>query len=87
MFPHSDTVYAVHNLRLQDELQFAARQRLAATVREAARNQPTHMAMTEGLAQLVKQVRVRLRWSLATPGALATNGEPGRAGAAGARLA
>jgi hypothetical protein len=85
MFPHSDTVYAVRNLRLQDELKFAARQRLAATCRETTAIQPIRAAVGEGLARLAK--RVHRRGTIAMPAAHLTNREAGQTKAAGAGLA
>jgi len=85
MFPHSDTVYAVRNQWLQDELKFAARQRLATTCRETTAIQPIRAAVGEGLARLAK--RVRTRGTIAMPVAHLTNREAGQTEAAGAGLA
>jgi hypothetical protein len=85
MFPHPDTVYAVRNQRLQDELKFAARQRLAATCRETTTIQPIRAAVGEGLARLAK--RVRTPGTIAMPVAHLTNREAGQTEAAGAGLA
>jgi hypothetical protein len=72
-------------MRLQDELQFAARQRLAATCTENSAIQPIIAAMGAGLARLAK--RVCTRGTIATPVAHLTNCEAGHTEAAGAGLA
>jgi hypothetical protein len=85
MFPHPDTVHAVRNQRLQDELKFAARQRLAATCRETTTIQPIRAAVGEGLARLAK--RVRTRGTIAMPVTHLTNREASQTEAACAGLA
>ena len=65
MFPHSDTVYTVHTLRLQDELQYAARQRLAATARDAAGIPPLHVAASESFGRIAKWFGARVHGAFA----------------------
>lgn len=81
MFPHSDTVYAVHTLRLQDELKYAARQRLAATAREATGRQAPHFEMSDVLARIARRFGAGMRGSFAAPRSQPRTPETGRAGA------
>ena len=87
MFPHSDAVYAVHNLRLQDDLKYAAQQRLAATASEAAGIRPLHVAAIAGLGGLAARFAACWRRAVAAPRSQGPNTETGRAGAARAGLA
>ena len=81
MFPHSDTVYAVHTQRLQDELKFAARQRLAATTKEATGGQAPHFEMSDVFVRIVERFGAHLRGSFAAPRWRRPTPETGRGGA------
>ena len=61
MFPHSETVFAVHDLRLQDGLRNAARQRLAATAVVETETRPMHLALSSRLARILGTVRTSLQ--------------------------
>lgn len=81
MFPHSDTVYTVHTLRLQDELKHAARQRLAATANETTGGQAPHFAMSEVLGRIASRLGARVQATFAAPRSQRPTSETGRAGA------
>ena len=82
MFPHSDTVYTVHTLRLQDELKYAARQRLAATAGEANGRQAPRFEMGDILGRIARRRGAKLRGLFAAPRSQRPTPETGRSGAA-----
>lgn len=60
MFPHSNTIYAVHELRRQEYLREAARERLAALAIPAARSRLTHVAASDRLHGMLNRMSALL---------------------------
>ena len=81
MFPHSDTIYTVHSLRLQEDLQHAARQRLAATAEKATGGQAPHFEMSDVFVRIVERFGARVHGSFAAPRLRRPTPETGRGGA------
>jgi hypothetical protein len=67
MFPNGDTLYEYVSMRQSADRTYAARQRLAATAREAAGIQPVSSVVSESLSRLGNRMRERLRIAVASP--------------------
>ena len=87
MFPHPHTVNAVNDLRLQDELRFAARQRLADTAENAMQPRPLSLAVRAGAALIGAWVRACLPHAVGERSAVGSSSGGERAEVAGAGLA